>query len=216
MMPGPEESIIRWGRYAAEHGLLAGTSGNLSVRVAPDRFCITASGCALGSLSPDDVLTCGLDGAWSGAPGRRPSMEAEMHRLLLERLPEAGAVFHSQPLHATLFACARLPVPTTLIPESMAYVRRVVRIPYHHPGSPELARDTADRLEVGDVGLLENHGLIVAAPSVETAVAITETFEFLCRLVYMARCADIALEVPPDAVRSGFLEHLARLRAVSR
>lgn len=204
-----KQQIIEWGAYAARAGLVTARSGNLSARDG-ERVLITASGSFLGRLKDEDIVHLGDPG------GRRPSMEADMHRLLLEKIPEAGSVFHSQPPHATLFACTGEPVPLEVIPESMAYVSSVVRIPYLHPGSRGLADTVAERLGIDEIGILENHGLIVAARSVEDAVLITETFEWLCRLVWMARAAGMPLQVLPDGTSGDLHAHLARIRAVSR
>lgn len=212
-MDDATQAIIRWGRYAAQVGLLSGKSGNLSARDAPDWMRVTASGTFLGDLAPDDVIRCRLDGAPQTDGARRPSMETDMHRLLYRRHAGAGAVFHASPFYATLLSCTREPIPLNLLPETMAYLRGAVRVPYHHPGSAELARATADLVGLGQVGILENHGLIVAAATVEEAVVILETFETLCRMLIVGRAAGLHLEVLPDAVRDDFLAHLGRLKS---
>jgi len=209
--------IVRWGRYAARAGLTTAKSGNMSLRGGDGRMVITASGSFLGRLKVEDCVRCPLDAPCAPPfPGPRPSMEAEMHRLLYAGLPGAGAVFHSQPAYSTLFACTREPLPLNLVPEAMAYIPRVVRIPYHHPGSLALAEAAAQALGLGELGLLESHGVLVAAPSLEEAVLRTETLEFLCRLLYLARAASLDLVVLPEAVKADLLDHLARVRGYGR
>lgn len=210
------EAIIRWGRYAADHALLSAKSGNLSVRDG-DGIRITGSGTMLGELSPDDVIGVSLEGELvASVTGRRPSMETDMHRMLYRKVSDAGAVFHSSPPYATLLSCTTASIPRNLIPETMAYINDIVRIPYRHAGSPELAASVAERLGLGDVGLLENHGVIVVARTVEEAVNITETFEILCRMVVTARAAGLELKVLPESTRDDFLLHLARRGAYGR
>ncbi len=205
--------IIRWGQYASSAGCLTGKSGNLSVRDGAF-MCITASGSFLGNLQADDVIRCSLlDGR---AETGRPSMESEMHRLLYERLPEAGSVFHASPFYSTLLACTSEPIPTDVLPETMAYIQGVVRIPYSHPGSVALAQATASRLALGEIGLLENHGVIVAARNLEEAVVGLETFEILCRMLVIGRAAGLPLQQLPPGTRADFLDHLALLRVGSR
>jgi L-fuculose-phosphate aldolase len=98
----------------------------------------------------------------------------------------------------------------------MAYIPAVVRIPYHHPGSTDLAEDVSSNLDMGEVGLLSNHGVIVAAASLEEAVLKTETMELMCRILYLARAASMKLEYLPDAVRDDFLAHLAHIRGYGK
>ncbi|MEW6283635.1 MAG: class II aldolase/adducin family protein [Candidatus Eremiobacterota bacterium] len=201
--------VIRWGRYAARAGILSGKSGNLSVRDGAGMR-VTASGTYLGALKERDVIRCGLeDGAVE--PGCRPSMESGMHRQLYRKLTGAGSVFHASPFYATLISCTREMVPLDLLPETMAYLRGVVRIPYYHPGSAELAEATADRLGLGEIGLLENHGVIVASATAEAAVVAVETFEILCRMLVVGRAAGLRLEVLAPGTRENLLDHLAAL-----
>lgn len=204
--------VIRWGQYASAAGCLTGKSGNLSVRDGAFML-ITGSGSFLGNLRDKDVIRCSIvDGR---AETGRPSMESEMHRLLYEKIPEAGAVFHSSPFYSTLLACTGEPIPLDLLPETMAYIRGVVRIPYSHPGSAALAQATASRLGLGEIGLLENHGVILAAGSLEEAVVGVETFEILCRMLVVGRTAGLSLRQLPLGTRADFLDHLALLRAGS-
>ncbi len=211
--PAITESVIRWGQYACAAGCLTGKSGNLSVRDGAFMR-ITASGSFLGSLRDEDVIRCSLG---DGRPETgKPSMESEMHRLLYEKLPDAGAVFHSSPFYSTLLACTGEPIPLDLLPETMAYIRGVVRIPYIHPGSASLARATASRLGLGEMGLLENHGVIMAARSLEEAVVGVETFEILCRMLVVGRAAGLKLRQLPPGTRPDFLDHLAQLRVGGR
>lgn len=82
-------------------GWLLGTSGNLSARLGPDRFVITASGRHKGRLGPGDFVVCDLDGA--PRPGDpKPSAETLLHCAIYARLPDVGAVYHVHDPHAAL------------------------------------------------------------------------------------------------------------------
>ena len=204
------QGIVKWGRYAAAAECLTGKSGNLSVRDGGAMW-ITASGTFLGNLSEEDIITQDLcDGTVTGG---RPSMESDLHSLLYQKLPGAGSVFHASPFYSTLMACTREPIPLDLLPETMAYIEGVVRIPYLHPGSRALAEVTASKLGLRQIGLLENHGVIVAAPSLEDAVLGVETFETLCRMLVLSRAARLPLEILPEGTRTDFLAHLQGVRS---
>ena len=212
------QQIIHWGRYAFERGLITACSGNMSIRLDGDAFAITATGASLGTLTAHDVVECSIDPACptkGEANGKRPSMETDMHRRLMRKLPEATAVFHASPLYTTLVACTSLEIPLNVIPEEMAYISRVVRVPYRHAGSRELAELVESSLEINELGLLENHGMIAAARTMAEAVRIAETFEFLAQLVCQARAASLELKVLPDEVRTDFLRHLREMRAAA-
>lgn len=97
------ETMIRDARCFYEHGWMLGTSGNLSVRIAPHSFVITASGRDKGRLGVDDFLTCEIGvsnqsaGSAPSAPDdatRKPSAETCIHQAIYAQLPKAGAVYH--------------------------------------------------------------------------------------------------------------------------
>ncbi len=91
-----KDELIRISGYFYQKGWMVGTSGNLSVKVSPDTFLITASGRPKGMLSKEDLLDVrGFDGPpeTSGGP-RKPSAEVSIHQAIYSSVDEANAVFH--------------------------------------------------------------------------------------------------------------------------
>ena len=84
------------------HGWLMGTSGNLSVRMSPDTFLISASGKDKGALLPSDFLLCGMDALPAEQTPHRPSAETHVHAVLYAKFPEVGAIFHCHEPYAAL------------------------------------------------------------------------------------------------------------------
>src|SRR5215211_912643 len=78
------------GRYLLDHDLAWGNAGNISARLSPGRYLITASGTRLGELNEDDFVECSYDGPLPGS--RKPSKETPMHRAIYEQRPEIGAI----------------------------------------------------------------------------------------------------------------------------
>jgi 3-dehydro-4-phosphotetronate decarboxylase len=194
------------GRYLIAQGLTWGNAGNLSARVGPDAYLITASGTRLGELGDDDFVLVSFGGAVEGAPGKKPSKETPMHQAVYEERPEIGAVIHAAPFYSTLLACSRDPVPADLFVEGMYYLERVGRAAYAHPGSAELGEEVRAAAHEANVLLLNNHGVLAYDSSVGEALMATHTLELTCRMVAAARSAGIVLHpLPPDTVRD-FLE----------
>ena len=126
-------------------------------------------------------------------------MEWALHRGIYQKRRDACAVFHSQPLYSTLIACAKdKKIKIALIPEAIAYVKKIEVVPYRHAGSIELAQKCAEGAKKADVLLLENHGVVTFGTCIEDAVNKTLTLEFLCRLTVVSNAADMELkEIPP-------------------
>ena len=191
------------GRYLLEHDLTWGNAGNLSVRLGPDCYLITASGTRLGELQEDDFVECSFDGTFSAA--RQPSKETPMHQAVYEERPEIGAVLHASPFYSTLFACAQIPIPGDLFVEDMYYLERVERVAYFHPGSPALGEAVQARARDANILLLENHGVLVYDKSLQEALMGLQTLEMVCRMAITARSAGLELRSLPASTVTDFL-----------
>lgn len=214
-MKEQQESLIQWGKYAFVQGLAWGRSGNLSCRTREASILITASGSSLGYLTSDDIVVFRMDtGEARGT--RKPSIEAEMHRRIYLVRSDVGAVFHAQPLYATIIACTAEPIDINLIPESIAYLTRPARIPYSHPGSEELAARTAEAAMDTNIVILENHGLVSLGGDLEEAIINAETFEFFCRIYLGARSACLSLRWLKEDQAKDFIAHLEKMGTYGR
>jgi len=170
------------GRHLIDKDLTWGTSGNISARVSGDRFAISASGSRLDELGAATLAVCDVEGdGWQGE--RRPSVEAGMHQAIYRQRPDVGAVLHASPLHATLVASSEIEVDTRAMTDCVYYLRRIARVPFQIPGTPALAAAAGAAAADHDVLLLDNHGVIVAAPDIDAVVNVTEILEFLSRML---------------------------------
>ena len=187
-------------------GLVRGSSGNMSIRADADSFFITATGKSLGDITGRDLVLCrtGKDPA-----NKNASMEWRLHSEVYRSRKDANAVFHSQPPYSTLIACAKdKKIKTSLIPESVAYLKKIEVVHYCHAGSIELAKKCGEGAKKADVLLLENHGVVTFGSCIEGAVNKTLTFEFLCKLTVLSRAANIELKLISPSQTSEFLKLL--------
>jgi L-fuculose-phosphate aldolase len=197
------DELIAAGRYLVRHELAWGNAGNISARTGPDSYLISASGTSLGELGPGDLAACAIGAPAGGGP--RPSKERPMHEAIYAARPEVGAVLHASPFYSTLIACADVAVPSDLFVETMYYLERVARVPYLHPGSPELGAAVAAVARGANVLLLENHGVLVYDTTVREALMAMHTLELACRMWAVARGAQIPLRAVGPADVDGFL-----------
>jgi L-fuculose-phosphate aldolase len=178
-------AMVGAGRRLGARGLIAGTDGNLSVRLGPFAVAVTPSGRRKDELAPDDILAVALDPGdvpADGSPGRRPSSDLGVHRAVYRVRPDAGAVAHAHP--PAVLACllaGLLPDPVVL-PEARAVLGRVAYVPALPLGSPEVAAATADALADPEVGavLLDRHGALAVGRTLSEAVDRLEVLELLC------------------------------------
>jgi 3-dehydro-4-phosphotetronate decarboxylase len=192
------------GRYMLENDLAWGNAGNISARLGPDRYLITASGSRLGSLGDEDFVECSFDGPVSD--NRKPSKETPMHRAIYEQRPEIEAVLHASPFYSTLVACAYIQVPADLFIEDMYYLERVEHVSYFHAGSRELGEAVRAKARQANVLFLDNHGVLVYDISIQEALMGLQTLEFVCRMVISASSAGLELRSLSASTVADFLE----------
>ncbi|MFF4584939.1 class II aldolase/adducin family protein [Streptomyces sp. NPDC001388] len=162
-------------RLGAE-GLLIGTAGNVSVRVA-DRVAVTATGAVLADLTPDQVTVVDLDGK-TVAGTFEPTSELDLH-LGVHRRRGAGAVVHTHAPNATAVACVLDELPC--IHYQLLALGGTVRVaPYATFGTPELAESVLTALDGRSAALMANHGAVTHATTLDQAVEHALLLEWAC------------------------------------
>ena len=180
MPPIPDQllqAFLQACHQAGARRLLLCSSGNLSLRLDPQTMLISCSQSWLGDLTAQDVSIVRIADA-TLLHGKRPSVETRFHAGILASRPDVNVVFHFQSPCATILAC-RPPNTTNynIIPEVPFYLGPVAEIPWHTPGSPELAAAVIAALQSHDIANLDHHGQVTVAPSLAHALQNAEFFE---------------------------------------
>jgi L-fuculose-phosphate aldolase len=178
--------ICEIGRRMYERGLVAAFEGNLSARLGPDRVLCTPSLLCKGLLKPDDLCVVDMAGKQLAGQRRRTS-EILLHLAVYRDRPDATAVVHAHPPHATAFAIAHEPVPPCVLAEVEVFLGEVPTAPYATPGTPEVAQAVAPFLRDSNALVLANHGTLSWGNSLEQALHRTEILEAYCRSLLLAR-----------------------------
>ncbi len=202
------EELKHQGRIAHQAGLVWGNNGNISARLDEDTFIISATGTHLEQLEDDDIVICRVSDADYHEGSKRPSSETPLHRAVYRARPEAGGVIHFSPFYTTLAACTALPLRVDVIPEAMAFLGSIGRVPYNYPGQEELASNVEAAIVDHPVVLMDNHGAIAFGRTLEEAVVRAETLEVLCRLHVVAQAANLELLYLGQDVAQGLRDYL--------
>lgn len=182
------DALVRAARALQAAGLNHGSAGNLSVRTG-DGMLITPTGLATAGLEAAQMVSLSLDG--SAAPGQlRPSSEWRFHAAVYVRRPDVGAVVHTHSPHATALACMRLPLPPLHYTIALSGRDTLPCADYAPFGTQALADAVVAALgEHGRACLMANHGLLVAAGDLDTALALAVEMEFLAKVYLLCRGA---------------------------
>lgn len=169
------EAIVATMRAMEARGLNRGTSGNVSARWDGGML-VTPSGVVPDALTPASIVAIRADGTFAEG-GNRPSSEWRMHLGIYCRRPDAQAVVHCHSRHATILACAGLPIPPLHYMVAVSGGDTVPVAPYATFGSEELAAGVVETLQGRRACLMANHGLIALGRDLRSALAITEEME---------------------------------------
>ncbi len=181
------EKILAAGRSILEKGLVQSTGGNISARTEKG-FLITPTGIDYLHIVPGDLVEMDFNGnILSGE--RKPSVEKEMHRLILESRPDIGAVIHTHSIYATSVASARLPLEAITDNQVAVFGGTVPLAKYGPIGSIQLARNAAEAMGDGFAVLLSNHGAICTGSTIAQAIMRCEMLETFARIFILAKMA---------------------------
>ncbi len=183
-------------------GLLTDIGGNLSRRSQDQvSIWITPMGVRKNRVNPEDLVRISLDGTILERVKEqlRPSIESKLHLAIYEEEEDYNAVIHSHGPYSTAFSIAPVDIPP-LTHELQMLVPDLneVFVPYAPSGSEELAAGVAEVITDAGIAIMQNHGLIAAASSLEHAFILTRAVEDTIRVFCIARQLGGQLSVYPE------------------
>jgi L-fuculose-phosphate aldolase len=205
-LAGVRERVAAAARRLADERLVRGTAGNVSER-ASELVAVTPTGAPLEALTASEVVVVDLTG--NHVQGElAATSELELH-LGIYRRYGAGAVVHSHAPIATALSCVLVELP--VIHYQMLALGGPVRVaPYATFGTPELAMATLDALRDRNAALMSNHGAIVHAPDLQTAVEWSLLLEWACELYWRAAAVGTPRALD-DEQQAAFRDAVAKL-----
>ena len=183
-----KQMIVEAGRKMYNTGLVAGTSGNISMRTPDkeDSFFITPSSMAYDQIQEHDIVEINSKGE-PYIKGQRPSSEWQMHVSVYQRFEKYNAIVHTHSTFATSFAVTHENIPLILI-EMKPYLGGDLHVaPYRPAGTKELGEVILPYLEDRNSCLLANHGTISCGETLEDAFMAAEYVEDAAKIYYYAK-----------------------------
>ena len=171
------ERIVKTGRELHDHGLVRGTSGNISARIpSTDTFLIKPSGAHMEKLKPGELVLVDLKGR--KIKGKlNVSLETPMHAAIYRVRKDVQAVVHTHPPTATAFGIAKTAILPLQIEMFMILPNGVPVVPFKMPGSKALASAVQKNIANYDAIILENHGIVTVGTNIEAACSLNEMVE---------------------------------------
>jgi len=203
------ESIVAMGKELIERKLVAGSWGNISVKIAGGVYAVTPSGRGYANQKPEDIVI--VDDACKTLDGElTPSSESKLHAAIYHACPEAKAIIHTHSIYASALAAMRKPVPAIIEDIVQIIGGRVECAEYALPGTQELA-DNAVKAMNGRKGvLLANHGAVCWGKDLADALMVCEILEKAAQIAIICQSCGGAVELSnedAEIMHSFYEEH---------
>ena len=175
--------LVAYGKKLLDKKLVAGTSGNLSLRGKDGEIYITPSGMDYLEITEDDIVKINFMGEILEGD-KKPSSEWMMHVEIYKNYQNYNAIVHTHSPIATAFAVSRKKIPLILIEMKPFLGGEIEVAPFKPSGSLELAKSLIPYLKKSNSCLLANHGVVSCGKNIESAFLSAEYVEDAAKIYY--------------------------------
>lgn len=180
------KAICDVGRRMYARNLVAATDGNVSVKLAPDRYLCTPSGVCKGDMQPHDLIVADGRGRKVSGEGKVTS-EFTTHLAAYEERDDIRAVVHAHPPKALGFTLAGVSLAECVLPELLYTIGAIPTTDYATPATPEGAAVVRDLIRKCDALMLDRHGALTVGVDVYDAYFKMEKIEHAAESLLVAR-----------------------------
>ncbi len=181
------DELIELGKRMVACQLVVGPGGNLSAR--DGRFAyLSPSGFSLGEIARNDYVKIDTETGEVVKGHLKPTSETPLHLECYRRRSDVNAVVHAHPPIATGLVTGGAKIKA-MTPDFVAYVGRVITLPYIVPAGRELAEAVGNAVSTCNAIMMVNHGAITVGSNLKEAFTKMEVLEDSAKLEMAALIA---------------------------
>jgi len=188
-----------------KYGLVAYTSGNVSVRVK-EHVIIKPSGVPYSLLKPEDYVVVDLDGNIIEG-NKKPSIDTATHLYLYRNIEWAKSIIHTHSTFATVWAVAEKPIPVLCTAHADVFGEEIPLSEYAPVGSEAIAKAVLKVLGKSGVVLLRKHGVMVVGNSLDDVIKKAIFLEEVAKIAYFAQMMSVPVPLAKDEVERLYLQY---------
>jgi L-fuculose-phosphate aldolase len=206
-MDTTQNEMIEIGNLLYQKNYIAGTEGNISIRISEDRILTTRSGVCKGNLCTEDLVLVNH----TGEPiegNDQPSTEFKMHLEVYKNRPETKAIIHAHPIFAISLSLAGLNFDKQYLPESVIMLGKIPVAKYARPSTGQVPKSIKPYLEKTDIIVLDRHGSLTFGKTLKEAFYKTEILEKTAKIIWLS--SRVGPLIPLDPLE---IKELLKLRS---
>lgn len=200
-----KKTVLEASRMMLDKGLVVGTAGNISVRLASgggqQLLAITPSSRSYDSLKIDDIQI--LDFEARRVEGElTPSMETGLHIGIYLSRDDINAVIHTHSVFASAVSVTGMDIPP-ILDDQVAFLGGAIKLAgYARTGSSEQTANVLTALGDRNAVLLQNHGAVGTGISISNAFTACEIVEKTARIYLLALNTGKVNELSREAIEA--------------
>jgi L-fuculose-phosphate aldolase len=203
MSVSPRQSVWQHAKKMWELGLVVGSAGNVSERVAPGRIAITPTSVSYERLTEEEIVLVDIASGEAVESTHAPSYELPMHLVVYRERPDVDAIVHTHAPFITTLSVLRRPLPP-VIDEMLIYFGGEVAVAdYAFTGTEEVGQNVVRALGDRSGVILANHGNVCVGRALEQAMHVAVTMEACARVYVQALAAGNPVSLPESAIAAG-------------
>ena len=203
------QSIIEIGFKLLDRKLVAGSWGNISMKIDKDCYAITPSGRPYDLLEEEDIVIVNSNGIKLAGSGI-PSSELFLHLAIYKKYPTFNAIIHTHSIYASACAAMHRQIPPLLEDTAQISGGSVKVAKYALAGTKELAENAVESMGASNAVLLANHGAVSCGKSLDEALIVAEIVEKSAHVYCITASIGESFPLPTNDIkllRNFYIEH---------
>jgi L-fuculose-phosphate aldolase len=197
--------VVQAAQQLLRLGLVAATSGNVSMRLEGDEkeglIAVTPAGTDYETMTPEDIVVVDYDvDVIEG--DTVPSSESLTHVAVYKARRDISAVIHTHSIYASVLAVAGVALPP-ILDELVAYLGGPVEVAeYGFPSTEDLGEKAIQAMGERNAVFIRNHGVLAAGRDMPDALRACELVERAAQIYIQARALGSVRTLPSEVVEA--------------
>ena len=198
-------AVVQAAQQLLRLGLVAATSGNVSMRLEGDEkeglIAVTPAGTDYETMTPEDIVVVDYDvDVIEG--DTVPSSESLTHVAVYKARRDISAVIHTHSIYASVLAVAGVALPP-ILDELVAYLGGPVEVAeYGFPSTEDLGEKAIQAMGERNAVFIRNHGVLAAGRDMPDALRACELVERASQIYIQARALGSVRTLPSEVVEA--------------